>query len=68
MVLVPMVIRNYFSTNYFFFFFVGYATITYFGSQIMQMAGFTLRVETFGIRLLLNNVGQLSIFFFFFFF
>ena len=64
MVLVSMVIRNYFSTNYFFFL-VGYATITYFGSQIMQMAGFTLSVETFGIRLLLNNVGSISNFYFF---
>ena len=38
-------------------FLVEYATITYFGVQIMQMAGFTLRVETFGIPLIFNNVA-----------
>ena len=33
----------------------------------MQMAGFTISVETFGIRLLLNNVGLVRNFYFLFF-
>ena len=39
-----------------------------FGSQIMQMTGFTLRVKTFGISLIFNNVGLVIIFFLFFFY
>ena len=38
-----------------------------FGSQIMQMMGFTLRVETFGIPILFNNVGLVIIILFYFF-
>jgi hypothetical protein len=36
-----------------------------FGSQIMQITGFTLRIKTFGISLIFNNVGLVINFFFF---